>query len=126
MGNGERQLKQRRTVLSGVVTPFSSPEPQPLEPEHSAARRRPRTIQQTVYLTPAVHDQVNRALRIRIEAIEKRVKPPEPWFVIHSFDESDEELDARLRELRLEHSLTPSSALHIVLVRFKDHEEQGK
>jgi hypothetical protein len=51
-------MKQRRTVLSGVVTPFSSPEPQPLGPEHSAARRRPRTIQQTVYLTPAVHDQL--------------------------------------------------------------------
>ncbi len=50
--------KQRRTVLSGVVTPFSSQDPQPLEPEPSPARRRPRTVQQTVYLTPAVHDQL--------------------------------------------------------------------
>lgn len=50
--------KQRRTVLSGVVTPFSSQEPQPLEPEPPPARRRPRTVQQTVYLTPAVHDQL--------------------------------------------------------------------
>ncbi len=50
--------KQRRTVLSGVVTPFSSQGPQPPEPEPSPARQRPRTVQQTVYLTPAVHDQL--------------------------------------------------------------------
>ena len=49
--------KQRRTVLSGIVTPFSQ-EPQPPEPEPSPARRKPRTVQQTVYLTPAVHDQL--------------------------------------------------------------------
>ena len=37
MGKMERHLsKQRRTVLSGVVTPFSSQEPQPpQEPEPS-------------------------------------------------------------------------------------------
>ena len=58
MGNEERQLKQRRTVLSGVVTPFSSPESQSPGPESSPARRAPRKIQQTVYLTPAVHDQL--------------------------------------------------------------------
>jgi hypothetical protein len=40
---------------------------------------------------------VNRALRGHIEAIEKRVKPPEPFFVACSFDETDEELDARKR-----------------------------
>jgi len=54
--------KQRRTVLSGVVTPFSPPpvtqEPQPLEPRHEPARRKAATIQQTVYLPPAVHDQL--------------------------------------------------------------------
>ncbi len=48
--------KQRRTVLSGVVTP------PPPEPEASqappTARRRPATIQQTVYLPPTVHDQL--------------------------------------------------------------------
>lgn len=63
---------------------------------------------------------MNRALRVRIEAIEKRVKPHEPWFVVTSFGESDEEFDARLREFRIEHGLTPNSALHIVRVRFND------
>jgi hypothetical protein len=47
--------KQRRTVLSGVVTPFSPP----LVPSESlTARRKPATVQQTVYLPPAVHDQL--------------------------------------------------------------------
>jgi hypothetical protein len=56
--------KQRRTVLSGVVTPVREPpvaqEPRPLEAGHglSQARRKPTTIQQTVYLPPAVHDQL--------------------------------------------------------------------
>jgi hypothetical protein len=44
----------------------------------------------------------------------------------HSFDESDEELDARLREFRLGYGLTPSSTLHIVRVRFNDPEGSGK
>ena len=60
--------KQRRTVLSGVVTPFSSPE----GPEPSPARRAPRTIQQTVYLTPAVHDQLRElafAERVKMHSI---------------------------------------------------------
>jgi hypothetical protein len=69
---------------------------------------------------------MNRALRVRIEAIERRVKPHEPWFVVTSFGESDDELDARLREFRLEHGLTPSSTLHIVRVRFNGPEELGK
>jgi hypothetical protein len=56
--------KQRRTVLSGVVTPFSSP----AEPEPAPARRKPRMIQQTVYLPPAVHDQ------LRELAFEERVR----------------------------------------------------
>jgi hypothetical protein len=60
--------KQRRTVLSGIVTPPSSQEPPPLEPEPSPARRKARTIQQTVYLPLAVHDQ------LRELAFEERVK----------------------------------------------------
>ena len=47
--------KPRRTVLSGVVTPFAPDEP---AAEPLAARRHERTIQQTVYLPPAVHDQL--------------------------------------------------------------------
>jgi hypothetical protein len=47
--------KPRRTVLSGVVTPFAPDEP---AAEPAAARRQARTIQQTVYLPPAVHDQL--------------------------------------------------------------------
>ena len=57
--------KARRTVLSGVVTPIvreSAPVPLPLvEAEPPAARRRnakEATVQQTVYLPPAVHDQL--------------------------------------------------------------------
>jgi hypothetical protein len=64
--------KQRRTVLSGVVTPFSSPEPQPPEAEPSPARRRARTIQQTVYLPLAVHDQLRElafAERVKMHSI---------------------------------------------------------
>ena len=69
---------------------------------------------------------MNRALRLRIEAIEKRVKPHEPWFVFLSFDESDEEFDVRLGEFRPERGLTPNSTLHIVRVRFNDPEGSGK
>jgi hypothetical protein len=69
---------------------------------------------------------VNSALRVRIEAIEKRVQPPEPWFVVTSFGESDEEFDARLRKFRVEHGLMPNSALHIVRVRFNGPEGPGK
>jgi hypothetical protein len=63
--------KQRRTVLSGVVAPLSSQEPQSPELE-PLGRRRPRTIQQTVYLTPAVHDQLRElafAERVKMHAI---------------------------------------------------------
>jgi hypothetical protein len=65
-------LKQRRTVLSGVVTPFSSPEPQSPGPEPSRAQRASRTIQQTVYLQPAVHDQLRElafAERVKMHSI---------------------------------------------------------
>jgi hypothetical protein len=58
--NGKRRRdivsKQRRTVLSGVVTPISPPQGPEAQPP--PARLRPRTVQQTVYLTPAVHDQL--------------------------------------------------------------------
>jgi hypothetical protein len=52
--------KQRRTVLSGVVAPFAPPTepPQEIGPEPPQGRRKPATIQQTVYLSPAVHDQL--------------------------------------------------------------------
>ena len=65
-------MKQRRTVLSGVVTPLSSPEPQSPGPEPSRALRAPRTIQQTVYLPPAVHDQLRElafAERVKMHSI---------------------------------------------------------
>jgi hypothetical protein len=61
--------KQRRTVLSGVVTPFMPDEP---AAEPVAARRQERTIQQTVYLPPAVHDQLRElafAERVKMHAI---------------------------------------------------------
>jgi hypothetical protein len=69
---------------------------------------------------------LNRALRVRLEAIEKRVKPHEPWFVFLWFDDSDEEFDIRLGKFRLERGLTPNSTLHIVRVRFNDPEGWGK
>ena len=53
--------KQRRTVLSGVVTPFSpatAQEPPEASHEPPTTRRRAATIQQTVYLPPGVHDQL--------------------------------------------------------------------
>lgn len=50
---------------------------------------------------------MNRALRARLEAIEKRIKPREPF---------------RLREFRLENGLTPNAAVHTVRVRFTDPE----
>jgi hypothetical protein len=64
--------KQRRTVLSGVVTPLSSQEPQSPGAEPPRARRAPRTIQQTVYLPPAVHDQLRElafAERVKMHSI---------------------------------------------------------
>jgi hypothetical protein len=70
--------KQRRTVLSGVVTPFApdpaDEEPRPLEagPEPSQARRKPATIQQTVYLPPVVHEQLRElafAERVKMHAL---------------------------------------------------------
>ena len=69
---------------------------------------------------------MNRALRVRLEAIEKRVKPHEPWFVFLWFDESDVEFDIRLGKFRLERGLTANSTLHIVRVRFNDPEGSGK
>ena len=57
--------KPRRTVLSGLVRPL------PDEPEAEVPKllpKRPRTVQQTVYLPPAVHDQ------LRELAFSERVK----------------------------------------------------
>jgi hypothetical protein len=51
--------KPRRTVLSGIVVPLVADSPAAGEPvQPTAARRRSDTIQQTVYLPPAVHDQL--------------------------------------------------------------------
>ena len=67
--------KPRRTVLSGVVTPFSPPHAQePPEASHElpSARRRAATIQQTVYLPPTVHDQLRElafAERVKMHAL---------------------------------------------------------
>jgi hypothetical protein len=61
--------KPRRTVLSGVVTPFASDEP---ASEAPAPRRRSETVQQTVYLPPAVHDQLRElafAERVKMHAL---------------------------------------------------------
>lgn len=70
--------KPRRTVLSGIVTPIvREPPPLAVVPEavaeaDAAPRRRSATkeatIQQTVYLPPAVHDQ------LRELAFSERVK----------------------------------------------------
>jgi hypothetical protein len=68
--------KPRRTVLSGIVSPLVR-EPTPIEAQAAPvteipARRRSATkdatIQQTVYLPPAVHDQ------LRELAFSERVK----------------------------------------------------
>lgn len=73
--------KPRRTVLSGIVAPMArdaGPEPSPAErPEvPEPARRRSATkdatIQQTVYLPPAVHDQLRELAfseRIKMHAL---------------------------------------------------------
>lgn len=72
--------KQRRTVLSGIVTPLVRDAASPPAASASAdivdlppvARRRSATkdatVQQTVYLPPAVHDQ------LRELAFSERVK----------------------------------------------------
>jgi hypothetical protein len=60
--------RQRRTVLSGVVTPVQ----EPLEASHEPPARRKATIQQTVYLPPAVHDQLRElafAERVKMHAL---------------------------------------------------------
>ena len=56
--------KPRRTILSSLVA--SPPEPEVAEPKPFP--KRPRTVQQTVYLPPAVHDQ------LRELAFSERVK----------------------------------------------------
>jgi hypothetical protein len=54
--------KQRRTVLSGIVTPFAA-SPPPVEgapaPAPTSGKRAAATIQQTVYLAPPVHEQLS-------------------------------------------------------------------
>jgi hypothetical protein len=60
--------KPRRTVLSGIVAPLH--EAAPAEP--ASPRRRSATIQQTLYLPPAVHDQLRElafARRVKMHAI---------------------------------------------------------
>jgi hypothetical protein len=75
--------KPRRTVLSGIVTPLREPTtaleqaaPMSLVEVSSPARRRSATkdatIQQTVYLPPAVHDQLRELAfseRVKMHAI---------------------------------------------------------
>jgi hypothetical protein len=66
--------KPRRTVLSGIVTPALEQVPTAREVEEMRAPSRRRsatkeaTIQQTLYLPPAVHDQ------LRELAFSERVK----------------------------------------------------
>jgi len=74
--------KPRRTVLSGIVTPMMR-DPVPVEPaqikqaeETRATSRRSATkeatIQQTLYLPPAVHDQLRElafAERVKMHAL---------------------------------------------------------
>ncbi len=71
--------KPRRTVLSGIVTPLAKESPSAATPPAAniegvapkAERRRTTkdaTVQQTVYLPPAVHDQ------LRELAFSERVK----------------------------------------------------
>jgi hypothetical protein len=64
--------KPRRTVLSGVVVPLvPDPAAGELVPP-AAGRRRNDTIQQTVYLPPAVHDQLRELAfveRVKMHAI---------------------------------------------------------
>jgi len=52
----EAKSQVKTAVLSGVVTPA----PEPLEASHEPpiARRKAATIQETVYLQPAAHDQL--------------------------------------------------------------------
>lgn len=59
--------KLRRTVLTGIVTPLREEEP-PAAPPELSARRKSATIQQTLYLPPAVHEQ------LRELAFSERVK----------------------------------------------------
>lgn len=55
--NSSGSTQRRRDAVFSVA---ASQEPRPLEagPELSPARRKAATIQQTVYLPPAVHDQL--------------------------------------------------------------------
>lgn len=78
-------MKQRRTVLSGIVTPFRDeaealPAPsvvaEPAAPRKSATKAA--TVQQTLYLPPAVHDQ------LRDLAHAERVKMH--WLVMEGLD----------------------------------------
>jgi hypothetical protein len=67
-------MKQRRTVLSGVVTPFApqTPGPEEAAEQPPQSRWKPKTIQQTVYLSPAVHDQLRElafAERVKMHTI---------------------------------------------------------
>jgi hypothetical protein len=73
--------KPRRTVLSGIVTPMvrdtAPAEPAPLTTAEAPKQGRrsatkEATIQQTVYLPPAVHDQLRElafAERVKMHAL---------------------------------------------------------
>jgi hypothetical protein len=64
--------KQRRTVLSGVVTPILTTAEEGPGRESAPARPRTATIQQTVYLPPIVHEQLREVAfveRVKMHAI---------------------------------------------------------
>ena len=74
--------KPRRTVLSGIVTPLvrepSAPGPAPADvidlpaPARRRSATKDATVQQTVYLPPAVHDQLRElafAERVKMHAL---------------------------------------------------------
>jgi hypothetical protein len=69
-------MKAKRTVLSGILAPaepqpMPAPEP-PRKDEEPRRRSRPGLIQQTVYLPPAVHEQLRELAfteRVKMHAI---------------------------------------------------------
>lgn len=58
------------------------------------------------------------ALLKRLAALEARIKPPTPTFVFQSFDETDEQMDASLREFSK--GLPPNAVVHQVRLKFVD------
>ncbi len=68
-------MMKRRTVLSDIVITAAEPQPQPgatSEVTEPRRRARPDTIQQTLYLSPSVHDQLRELAfseRVKMHAI---------------------------------------------------------